>query len=152
MYVLQLSTLVPLHYQHGFHSRLGYLNRLLRYFLGGERPTQTAHQILFPGGFSARIRAYSSQERYFTGDSRLPESALQSLPSMLRMRKIRPISSYSKASRVFSSNCRKPASSPVLYFHRANPRDSSPVVTPFNASELRDLIPPLSRGTDYIFI
>src|SRR3990167_9368648 len=42
-----------------------------------------------------------------------------------------PKSSCSKAPGVFSSNCRKPASSPVLYFHRASPRDSSPVITPF---------------------
>ena len=34
MYTLQSSSLVPLHYRHGFHSRLGNLNKLLRYFLG----------------------------------------------------------------------------------------------------------------------
>jgi len=34
MHALQSSTLMPLHYRHGFHSRLGYLNKLLRYFLG----------------------------------------------------------------------------------------------------------------------
>ena len=34
MYDLQLSQLMPLHYRHGFHSRLADLNKLLRYFLG----------------------------------------------------------------------------------------------------------------------
>ena len=34
MYESQSSRLVPLHYRHGFHSRLADLNRLLRYFLG----------------------------------------------------------------------------------------------------------------------
>ena len=34
MYLLQLSTLMPLHYRHGFHSRLAYLCKLLRYCLG----------------------------------------------------------------------------------------------------------------------
>src|SRR3989338_6934518 len=50
---------------------------------------------------------------------------------MLRILPVPSISSCSKAPGVFSSNCRKPASSPVLYFHRASPRDSSPVVVPF---------------------
>ena len=60
-----------------------------------------------------------------------PRSGLQSLPPMLRIVIVFSISSCSKAPGVFSSNCRKPASSPVLYFHRAGPRDSSPVITPF---------------------
>ncbi len=34
MYPSQLSSLLPLHYRHGFHSRLENLNRLLRYSLG----------------------------------------------------------------------------------------------------------------------
>jgi hypothetical protein len=82
----------------------------------------------------------------------LPESALQSLTSTLRIAIVCSISSCSKASRVFSSNCRYPASSPGLYFHRAVGRDSSPDVTLFNASELRVQFPNFQRGTDYIFI
>ena len=39
MRVLQSSQLVPLHYRHGFHSRLADLNVLLRYLLGGNRPS-----------------------------------------------------------------------------------------------------------------
>ena len=135
-YDSQLSQHMPIRYRHGFHSRLADLNRLLRYSLGGERPTQTAHQILSPMVFALGVRIYNGEECYFTGDSTLPESALQSLTSMLRIAIVYSISSYSKASRVFSSNCRKPASSPVLYFHRAVLRDSCPDVTLFNASEL----------------
>jgi len=60
-----------------------------------------------------------------------PKTLLQSLPLTLRGTPIIPIPNYSKASGVFSSSCRKAASSPPLYFHRANPRDSSQVVIPF---------------------
>ena len=69
MYASQSSQLVPLHYRHGFHSRLADLNRLLRYFLGGERPTQTARQILFLAVFSVEVRKYNLEEWYFTDDS-----------------------------------------------------------------------------------
>lgn len=62
---------------------------------------------------------------------RHPKATLQSLPPMLRMHHAGPIRSYSKAPGVFSSNYRYPASSPEVHFHRASPRDSSPVVTPF---------------------
>ena len=105
-YALQLSQFVPLHYRHGFHSRLAELNRILRYLLGGERPTQTAHQKLSLVVFSAEVRKYIKQDGYFTDDSKLPESALQSLATMLRMQNIPSISSCSKAPGVFSSNCR----------------------------------------------
>ena len=69
MHALQSSWLVPLRYRHGFHSRLANLNRLLRYFLGGERPTQTTHQILFLHVFAVQVRKYTSAEWYFTDDS-----------------------------------------------------------------------------------
>ena len=69
MYVSQSSLLMPLHYRHGFHSRLADLNRILRYFLGGERPTQTARQILFLAVFSVEVRTYNLEEWYFTDDS-----------------------------------------------------------------------------------
>ena len=64
---------MPLHYRHGFHSRLANLNRILRYFLGGERPTQTARQILFLVVFSAEVRKYKLEEWYFTVGSTTPE-------------------------------------------------------------------------------
>ncbi len=60
-----------------------------------------------------------------------PKPLLQSLPLTLRRTPVIPIPNCSKASGVFSSSCRKAASSPPLYFHRANPRDSSQVVIPF---------------------
>ena len=60
-----------------------------------------------------------------------PKPMLQSLPPMLRMNPAVPIRSYSKAPGVFSSNYRYPASSPELHFHRASPRDSFPLITPF---------------------
>ena len=77
------------------------------------------------------VRNYQNEGWYFTGDSTVPESPLQSLPPMLRINSIAPIRSYSKAPGVFSSICRYPASLPGLYFHRAGPRDSFPLVTPF---------------------
>ena len=80
MYDLQLSQLVPLHYRHGFHSRLADLNRILRYFLGGERPTQTARQILFLVVFAAEVRNYKLEEWYFTDDSISPESETSKSP------------------------------------------------------------------------
>ena len=43
---LQSGRLVALPYQRDFHPRLADLNKRLRYFLGGLRPTQTAHQAL----------------------------------------------------------------------------------------------------------
>jgi hypothetical protein len=60
-----------------------------------------------------------------------PKPMLQSLPPMLRMQHAMPIRSCSKAPGVFSSNYRYPASSPEVHFHRASPRDSFPVITPF---------------------
>ena len=73
MYVLQLSQLVPLHYRHGFHSRLANLNKLLRYSLGGYRPSKTTHQILSLYVFAVQIRIYIFIEWYFTCGSMPPE-------------------------------------------------------------------------------
>ena len=65
-YVLQLSQLVPLHYRHGFHSRLANLNKLLRYSLGGYHPSKTPHQILSLVVFSAEVSVCQSKDGYFT--------------------------------------------------------------------------------------
>lgn len=81
--------------------------------------------------FPTRVRDYQIKGCYFTGGSTVPKSPLQSLTPILRINPIAPIRSYSKAPGVFSSNCRYPASLPGLYFHRAGPRDSFPLVTPF---------------------
>jgi hypothetical protein len=80
MYASQLSQLVPLHYRHGFHSRLADLNRILRYILGGERPTQTARQILSLAVFAVEVRKHKLEEWYFTDDSILPESRTSKSP------------------------------------------------------------------------
>ena len=56
MTALQLSQLMPLHDRHDFHPRLADLNKLLHYFLGGCCPSKTAHQILFPRVFAAKVR------------------------------------------------------------------------------------------------
>src|SRR3989338_7260337 len=69
-------------------------------------------------------------------DPSAPRGGLQILPSTLRIKNIQAIPSCSKASGVFSSSCRQPASSPVLVFHRTGLRDSCPDITLFNASEL----------------
>src|SRR5471030_555398 len=45
--VSQLSTLMPLHYQHDVRPYLAYL-RTPRYTLGGDRPSQTAYHALSP--------------------------------------------------------------------------------------------------------
>gem|GEM_PF-1454674 len=61
MYVSQSSYLLPMHYRYGFHSHLGNLNRLLRYFLGGQRPTETVHQVLSLSSFSREVRIYRNK-------------------------------------------------------------------------------------------
>ena len=80
MYDSQSSRLLPLHYRHGFHSRLGDLNRLLRYFLGGQRPTETVHQVLSLLGFSQEVRTYRNVGWYCTGDSTPTEISASKSP------------------------------------------------------------------------
>ena len=81
MYVSQLSQLVPLHYRHGFHSRLADLNKLLRYTLGGCRPNKTTRQILSLPVFAGQVRTYTRTEWYFTDDSAPPESNASKSPT-----------------------------------------------------------------------
>jgi len=73
-----------LHVQPGFHPDQANLCRRLRYLLGGDRPSQTAHQILSPPpetslekaihtprdpGFARfLVRVYAIQEKFETGD------------------------------------------------------------------------------------
>jgi len=47
-----------LHYQSDFHPDLANLCKRLRCHLGGDRPSQTTHQALFPDW-------YESLKRYF---------------------------------------------------------------------------------------
>ena len=56
MTVSQLSRLFLIQVQRGFHPRQADLDKPLRYFLGGLRPTQTAHQTLSPRVFAAKVR------------------------------------------------------------------------------------------------
>ena len=76
---------------------------LLRYSLGGDRPSQTAHQTLSP----AQIHGSGlDNEQHKGGISRMaprrPETSLQSLPPILRMCRPWSISGYSKGSRGLS--------------------------------------------------
>ena len=80
MYLLQSSQLVPLHYRHGFHSRLADLNKLLRYFLGGYRPSKTTHQILSQYVFAVLVRICLQKEWYFTDESIPAETETSNSP------------------------------------------------------------------------
>jgi len=64
-------------------------------------------------------------------DPRHPKATLQILTTTLRSKTLKSIPSCSKASGVFSSRYRYPASSRESHFHRAHRWDSSPVITPF---------------------
>lgn len=81
MHALQSSWLVPLHYRHGFHSRLANLNGLLRYTLGGCRPNKTTHQILSLKVFSIQVRIYILKEWYFTDESMTAETITSTSPT-----------------------------------------------------------------------
>ncbi len=87
MYVSQLSQLMPLHYRHGFHSRLADLNKLLRYFLGGYRPSKTTHQILSLNVFAVEVSSCLEKERYFTDESTAPERTTSISPIYATHRK-----------------------------------------------------------------
>ena len=52
-------------------------------------------------------------------DPRHPKAPFQILPTTLRIKTLKPIPNCSKASGVFSSRCRYPASSRESHFHRA---------------------------------
>ena len=69
----------------------------LRYLLGGDRPSQTAHQARFPelSGLEPRIRKGGISP---LAPSR-PRSELRSLPPILRIRTLNPVLRCSKAAR-----------------------------------------------------
>ena len=77
---------------------------LLRYFLGGNRPSQTDPLTLSPDRLhGTEVRIPPRQDWYFTNGSTYPdEPTLQSLPAMLHMTNQNPISDYSKGSRGLS--------------------------------------------------
>ena len=84
--------------------------RLLHYFLGGKCPIQTARQTLSRLGFRFavpnRLESTTSKSGISLTAPVRPKPNLQSLPPMLRIKAVNPISSCSKASGVFSSNHR----------------------------------------------
>ena len=71
----------------------------LRYFLGGDRPSQTAYQKLFLALFfeGSRLESKFSQSGISTMTPHKPKSVLHSLPPILRNENPNSISSYSKA-------------------------------------------------------
>ena len=75
----------------------------LRYSLGGDRPSQTAHQALSLGRVhGARLGGWWHKGGISTLAQPDPEAGLQSLPPILRMRHKTPIPGYSKGSRGLS--------------------------------------------------
>jgi len=79
-------------------------------------------------------------------DPRHPKVTLQILTTTLRSKTLKSMPSCSKASGVFSSRCRYPASSRESHFHRACLWDSSPVVTPFVRFGTSSVLAPLSKS------
>ena len=76
---------------------------LLRYSLGGDRPSQTAHLALS----AARIHGSGLEFKHNKAGvsamaPKVPENSLHSLPATLRMLGLNPILSYSKGSRGLS--------------------------------------------------
>ena len=53
----------------------------LRYLLGGDRPSQTAHLSLFPHRLTVQVRVKSYPEWYFTGDSTEPSGPASQSPT-----------------------------------------------------------------------
>ncbi len=76
---------------------------LLRYFLGGYRPSKTAHLALFEHRIHGASLDFQLDK---TGISRMTPQALtsllQRLPVILHMKSRKPISEYSKGSRGLS--------------------------------------------------
>ena len=60
---------MPLHFQADVHPAQADLNKLLRYSLGGLRPTKTARQTLSLCVFAARVRFKNQTEGCFIDDS-----------------------------------------------------------------------------------
>ena len=76
---------------------------LLRYLLGGDRPSQTAHLALS----AARIHGSGLELKHNKAGvsataPQVPEHLVYSLPATLRMLGLSPILSYSKGSRGLS--------------------------------------------------
>src|SRR5215208_4288422 len=70
VYTLRLVSIQP----EGTFARL-------RYLLGGDRPSQTAHLSLFPHRLTVQVRVKSYPEWYFTGDSTEPSGPASQSPT-----------------------------------------------------------------------
>ena len=96
----------------------------LRYFLGGDRPSQTTHQTLSNDLRHTRVVFQQCLPPYwrtgFTG-SHLSYTCRAKIQCQAIV----------KVHRVFPSFCGYTAFSPRLQFHRASGRDSVEIVTPF---------------------
>ena len=76
---------------------------LLRYSLGGDRPSQTAHLALSAARFHGSGLEFKHNKAGVSASApKVPENSLHSLPATLRMLGLNPILSYSKGSRGLS--------------------------------------------------
>jgi hypothetical protein len=96
----------------------------LRYFLGGDRPSQTTHQTLSPhliqgGGLES--------QRSKGGIPLVPFGSHLFSTCYVEIQ----YQAVVKLHGVFPSSSGKPVSSPALQFHRVSRRDSAQIVTPF---------------------
>ena len=115
LFVLRVTTLM---------RRLGLDQRILR-FTG---PRKTPHLNCLPSTVFAwlpRRVPYELDVKVLKmavslSDPRHPKATLQILTTTLRSKTLKSIPSCSKASGVFSSRCRYPASSRESHFHRAH--------------------------------
>ena len=53
----------------------------LRYYLGGDRPSQTTHHTMSCCRMTATVRCQEKQKRYFTGDSTIADATASMSPS-----------------------------------------------------------------------
>lgn len=95
--VSQLSTLMPLHYQHDFRPYLAYLRTPPLHF-GGDRPVKLPTMHCPRSGLRTKVRTSNKPGWYFKAAPRRLASTLQSLPPILHRPVQSPMQSYSKGS------------------------------------------------------
>src|SRR4029077_12504828 len=104
----------------------------LRYILGGDRPSQTTHQMLFPPRITAagekprtrRVVSHGWLHQRCRAGFKASHLSWTTCPELQHLAVV-------KVHGVFPSNHGYSASSPRLQFHRIPRRDSAQVVTPF---------------------
>ena len=97
--VSQSSTLMPLHSISTISDRAERTFELLRYALGGDRPSQTAYHALSPRPIQgARLEPQTNQAGISTLAPDDLATTLQSLPAILHRSVHSPMQSYSKGS------------------------------------------------------